>query len=147
MKKLIWLLVLVGLTAAAQLRADLSVLSMSPEELRAMELEELPPWPAELILEGGGAHWQKELHRGEVAIALYASEPAVLEVSDPFPYDEFVLVVEGEVTLTPLDGAAKTYHVGDTFLVPKGWRGTWAMPVNYRELIVVETGAWIASGE
>ena len=147
MKKFLYLVLLFSAIAAAQARADLSVLSMQPETLRAMELEELPPWPAEMVLEGGGAHWQKELHRGEVTVALYAAEPAVIDVNYPFPYDEFVLVLEGEVTLTPLDGPSRTYRVGDTFLVPQGWQGTWAMPVNYRELIVVETGAWIASGE
>jgi hypothetical protein len=26
--------------------------------------------------------------------------------------------------------------------VPKGWMGTWDMPVKYREKIIVETKAW-----
>ncbi|HIG44685.1 MAG TPA: DUF861 domain-containing protein [Gammaproteobacteria bacterium] len=73
--------------------------------------------------------------------------PAVIDVSEPFPYDEFVVVLEGEVTLTDIDGSAQTYRVGDSFTVPKGWRGTWDMPVKYREMIVVETNAWEASGE
>jgi uncharacterized cupin superfamily protein len=36
---------------------------------------------------------------------------------------------------------------GDTFLVPKGWLGTWDMPGKYREMIVIETKAWVASEE
>jgi uncharacterized cupin superfamily protein len=56
-------------------------------------------------------------------------------------------VLEGEVTLTSLDGSKQTHRKGDSFLVPKGWRGTWDMPVKYREMIVVETKAWEASGE
>ena len=34
-----------------------------------------------------------------------------------------------------------------TFLMPKGWPGTWDMPGNYREMIVIETKAWLASEE
>ena len=33
---------------------------------------------------------------------------------------------------------------GDTFLVPKGWMVTWDMPFKYREMIIVETRAWLA---
>ena len=51
------------------------------------------------------------------------------------------------MTLTDLEGKAQTYREGDSFTVPKGWRGTWDMPVKYREMIVVETKAWAASGE
>ena len=53
----------------------------------------------------------------------------------------------GEVTLTPIDGEEQTYRVGDNFTVPKGWMGTWHMPVKFREMIVVETRAWVASEE
>ncbi|MEH6551774.1 MAG: hypothetical protein V7711_08215 [Pseudomonadales bacterium] len=38
----------------------------------------------------------------------------------------------------------KILHEGD-FVVPKGWTGTWAMPVKYREKIVVEARAWAAA--
>jgi len=65
----------------------------------------------------------------------------------PFPYDEFVLVLEGRVTLTNIDGGKQTYGQGDTFLVPKGWLGTWDMPDKYCEMIVIETKAWLAAEE
>jgi hypothetical protein len=58
--------------------------------------------------------------------------------------DEFVLVLDGAVTLTNVDGGTQTYKHGDTFLVPKGWMGTWDMPVKYREMIVIETDALLA---
>ncbi len=37
-----------------------------------------------------------------------------------------------------------TLKWGETFLVPKGWMGTWDMPVRYREMIVIETDALLA---
>ena len=147
MKNLGILVAFMAAAIAMQVKADPSVVPLHLEQMKALELESIPPWPDELVLGGTNQHWQKELHRGEVTVTLYESMPAVIDVSYPFPYDEFVLVLEGEVTLTDLEGNAQTYRVGDSFTVPKGWKGTWDMPVKYREMIVVETKAWIASGE
>jgi uncharacterized cupin superfamily protein len=127
--------------------ANPELLSLNPGQLRKHALDSIPPWPPEAVIKGTNEHWQKELYRGEVAVTIYESMPALLDVSDPFPYDEYVFVLEGEVTLTSLEGGKQTHRQGDSFLVPKGWRGTWDMPVKYREMIVVETKAWVASGE
>jgi uncharacterized cupin superfamily protein len=147
MKKLEFLVALLAATIVIQAKADTAVLPLHPEKLRELKLDSIPPWPPETVLKGTNQHWQKELHRGEVAVTIYESMPALLDVSDPFPYDEYVFVLEGEVTLTHIDGSKQTHREGDSFLVPKGWRGTWDMPVKYREMIVVETKAWVASGE
>lgn len=147
MKNLGILVAFMAAAIAMQVKADPSVVPLHLEQMKALELESIPPWPEELVLKGTNKHWQKELHRGEVAVTIYESEAAVIDVSYPFPYDEFVLVLEGEVTLTDLKGNAETYRAGDSFTVPKGWQGTWDMPVKYREMIVVETKAWIASEE
>ena len=64
---------------------------------------------------------------------------------EPFPYDEYVLVLAGEVTLTSDGGHSKTFGTGDSFLVPKGWTGIWDMPGQYLEKIVVEAAAWNAA--
>jgi uncharacterized cupin superfamily protein len=141
------LLALLVAATVMNANANAGVLSLNGAQLRALELEPLPPWPAELVLEGTNEHRQKVLHHGEVVVVVYESEAAVIDISDPFPYDEYVLVLEGEVTLTSTEGDKQTYRVGDSFLVPKGWTGTWAMPFKYREKIVVETRAWVASEE
>ena len=145
MKTLVTVLFLMtgGLSMSA--KAEIEVLPLDTEQLRTMVLEPLPPWPAELVLEGTNQHSQKILHHGEVVVVVYESEAAVIDVSAPFPYDEYVLVLEGEVTLTSTAGNKQTYGVGETFLVPKGWTGTWAMPFKYREKIIVETRAWEAT--
>lgn len=119
-------------------------LSLDADEMRAMELESVPPFPAEIVLKGKSENRQKVLYQGDYVVALFEASPAVINVNEPFPYDEFVQVLKGEVTLTNADGETATYKQGDTFLVPKGWLGTWAMPYQYRELIIVETQAWLA---
>ncbi|MEP5567665.1 MAG: cupin domain-containing protein [Halioglobus sp.] len=127
---------------AMSAKAELNVLGLDTGQLRTMELESIPPWPDELVLSGTNKHWQKILHMGEFVVVLYESEAAVIDVSYPFPYDEYVLVIEGEVILTSTSGDRQRYGVGESFVVPKGWMGTWDMPVKYREKIVVERKAW-----
>ena len=120
------------------------ILPLDADELRQMELESIPPFPAEIVLEGESENWENVIHQGHFVVSVFEASPAVIDISEPFPYDEFVLVLEGEVTLTNVDGGKQTYKQGETFLVPKGWLGTWDMPVKYREMIVIETDALLA---
>ena len=119
-----------------------AVLPLLANTLQQAELDSLPPWPEGVVLTGTNAHGQKVLHEGQLVSVLYGAEAALLDVGAPFPYDEYVFVVEGQVILTSEGGSPKTFGVGDSFLVPKGWMGTWDMPVKYREKIIVETKAW-----
>lgn len=43
--------------------------------------------------------------------------------ASPAIHDEFVLVLDGEATLTHIEGERNTYKADDTFLVPKGLHG------------------------
>ncbi len=142
MKKLLPVFCIFLGVLAMSARAEISVLGLKADQLRTMELESIPPWPDELVLSGTNKHWQKILHEGEFVVVLYESEAAVIDVNYPFPYDEYVLVLEGEVILTSTAGERQRYGVGESFVVPKGWTGTWDMPVKYREKIVVERKAW-----
>lgn len=142
MKKLLSSLTVLFAAVSMQTQAAPEVLPMYPEAMKKAALELIPPFPEEVILKGKQKNWMKILHQGEVVVALYESTPALIEIKEPFTYDEYVYVLEGEVTLTHIDGTAQTFKKGDNFLVPKGFLGTWDMPRHYRELIVVETKAW-----
>jgi uncharacterized cupin superfamily protein len=142
MKILFFLVALSTMLLVMPASAGSDVLSLKPDQLREVQLESISPWPEEVVLSGTSEHWQKVVHEGELVVALYEAMPALLDISEPYPYDEFVHVLAGEVTLTPIKGEPKTYRVGDSFTVPKGWMGTWDMPVKYREMIVVEAKAW-----
>lgn len=128
-----------------QASAAPELLSLDPSVLQKMELESLPPWPKEMILEGESEHWEKVLHTGDYVVALYEAAPALLDINYPFPYDEFVYVLEGELILTDTEGNKSTYGVGDMVNIPKGWMGTWHMTSHYRELIIIEAEAWAAA--
>ena len=147
MNKLTFLIALLLATVSFGVQAAPEVLPLDVTELREMELESIPPFPAEIVLKGESKNWEQVLHQGDFVVAVFEASPAIIDISDPFPYDEFVLVLEGQVTLTHIDGEKQNYKPGDTFLVPKGWLGTWDMPDKYREMIVIETKAWVASEE
>jgi len=134
------------LLAAASFSAQAApeFLPLDADKMRTMELEGIPPFPAELVLKGTSENWESVIHQGDFVVSVFAASPAIIDINEPFPYDEFVLVLEGEVTLTNVDGGTATYKEGDTFLVPKGWLGTWDMPFKYREMIVIETDALLA---
>ena len=127
--------------AATQISAQpvIDVLPLDKNAFRVTELESIPPWPKGVVLSGANEHWQKVVHKGDFVVALYESMPALIDVSYPFAYDEFVTVLEGKVILTSLSGEKQTYGVGDSFLVPKGWQGTWDMPVSYTHLTLPTT--------
>jgi uncharacterized cupin superfamily protein len=136
-------LVMLGLMSAF-VKAEVEVLSLNTKDLREMALESIPAWPEEMVLSGTNQHWQKVLHEGEFVVALYEAMPAVIDISEPYPYDEYVRVLEGSVVLTSSEGERQSYEAGDAFLVPVGWTGTWEMPARFRELIIIERKGWEA---
>ena len=68
-------------------------------------------------------------------VALWASAPGVLKAQS-YPLDEFVYILEGELVTVDADGTRHELHPGDTFVIPKGWAGTWDMKTRFKKIIV-----------
>ena len=134
----IFLLTLVAANTQSQAAPEL--IPLYPEGIKKEPLDKIPPFPED-ERRGPQSNWMTVLHSGEVTVAVYESTPVLIEIKEPFPYDEYVHVLEGEVTLTDLDGNENTFKAGENFLVPKGFLGTWNMTSHYREMVVVETKA------
>jgi hypothetical protein len=79
-----------------QLHAAANAVSLELAQLNAIELEALEPFPDFVVLSGDSEHGEKVLHRGEVVVSIYGAKPALLDISVPFPYDEFVWILDGE---------------------------------------------------
>ena len=124
-----------------QTQAAPEIVALHLETMKKEALDSIPPFPEDELLSGEQEHWTKIIHHGEVVVALYESTPALIAVNKPFVYDEFVHVLEGELILTHIDGNKQTFKAGDSFLVPKGFLGTWDMTKHFREMVVVETKA------
>ena len=90
--KLISLLVFTLMTPLSQ--ADSSILPLRADSLVAEALQALPPWPASMLISGESVHAQKVLHDGEFVVVIYESMPAVIGINEPYPYDEFVRVLD-----------------------------------------------------
>jgi uncharacterized cupin superfamily protein len=141
MKKILSTLILVLAGAGMQTQATPDIVALHLAAMKKEALDSIPPFPEDELLSGEQENWTKVIYQGEVVVALYESTPARIAVNKPFPYDEFVTVLEGELILTHIDGNKQTFKAGDSFLVPKGFLGTWDMTKHFREMVVVETKA------
>lgn len=111
-------------------------------ELTTMKLGALPDidW---MPVESGTLHNSETVFfEGQTTTLVWEAGPAKLVFDSPSTYDEFVLVLKGELILTDTAGNSSTYMPGDTFTLPKGFVGTWNMTEEFRELVVVETAAY-----
>lgn len=123
-------------TASAPVRLD-------RDKLAGLGLEEYPPFPAEIVLSGRSKHRFHTFFSGEeIVVEVYEAEPAKLKVDEPWPYDEFITLLSGKLVLTDEKGKVQEYAAGESLVVPKGFRGTWEMIGNFRELVVIEKKAY-----
>ena len=117
-----------------------SPVRMNPDKIAGVDLTAGEPFLApEDLLEGNhrprgdALYWGKEL-----VVEIYEDDPGTHAITNPFPVDEYVMVLSGKLILTDADGQMQEFVAGDLLMVPKGFTGTWQMLGNYRELIVVE---------
>lgn len=106
--------------------------------LEGKELRPFPyPWPKAMVVRGYDSQKAQTIYAGQVVVGIYETNDGVLAFENQ-PYDEFVQVLHGTSILIPKDGKPHKYVVGDHFVVPKGFTGTWEARDSYRELIVIE---------
>jgi len=117
---------------------------MDPEKLAGIDLPVEEPFIApEDVIEGKHEPRGEVLFYGEQLIAeIYEDNAATFDNSEPFTFDEFVLILSGKLILTGPDGVSQEYVAGDSLVVPKGFTGTWKMLGDYRELVIIERGAY-----
>lgn len=71
-----------------------------------------------------------------VKIGVWECE-AYAEQMTNYPYDEYMRVIEGSVTITAIGGEAKTYTVGDSFFMPKGFTGIWQQTETMKKYFAI----------
>jgi len=141
------LVVQLGLLPSASAFGSEVVKISSPESwsiagLNSMELEPLGKIDWITVEHGGQSNSETIIFEGENIVSVWDSSPARLVFDAPTTYDEFVIVLKGELILTDNAGNAVTYKAGEMFMLQKGFLGTWEMTEDYRELIVVDTAAY-----
>ena len=119
-------------------------LSWNIDSVNNIQLEDLGKIDWVTVISGGEYNSEVSLFEGENIVLVWESAPAVLLLDTPSRLDEFVVVTKGILILTDNEGNSVTYKKGDMFMLPKGFTGTWEMPEEFRELIVVDTEAYNA---
>jgi len=121
---------------------------LDADKLAGLGLEEFEPFPKEMVLSGQSNHSYHTFFYGdEVVVEVYEAEPAKLKIDDPWPYDEFILVLSGKLVLTDARGEVAEFVAGESLVVPKGFVGIWEMQGNFRELVVIEKTAYESAEE
>ena len=74
---------------------------------------------------------------GAFRTGFWAAQPGTSPIH--YTKDELCTLLEGTVRLTSEDGIVATYTAGDTFLIPKGFKGTWETVAAVRKFFAVYT--------
>jgi len=99
-------------------------------------------YPSEMVVPGekafDGSYTILTEYKSEdrkFTVALWESGPGVLK-TDAYPHDEYCLVLEGHLIITNRSGSRAEFNPGDTFVIPKGWAGTWNMTTRFKKQYV-----------
>ena len=113
---------------------------LDPEKMAGLNLTAIPPDAYQDILESGELKMRvATLFEGkELRVSIFESTPAKTNHrTRPTDVDEFVYVLSGKLILTEPNGTRHEYLPGDSLVLPVGYKGTWEMQGNYRELVVL----------
>ncbi|MFK8399949.1 cupin domain-containing protein [Pseudomonas sp. BGr12] len=62
-------------------------------------------------------------------------EKVTLKLKD-WPIDEYMYIIEGELKISDEQGNTKIYGPGDSFMMPKGFSGTWQVLSKLKKITV-----------
>ncbi len=71
-----------------------------------------------------------------LTVGLWSCTPWVA-TPGPYPFDEFMILLEGSVTIRLPDGRAETLRAGDAFFIPKGLDCAWDQPEAVKKIYVI----------
>jgi uncharacterized cupin superfamily protein len=83
---------------------------------------------------------------GQYTVRVWESGPGVLQ-TDGYPYAEYCLVLSGRLKITNASGSTREFGPGDSFVIPKGWRGTWDMRTRFKKLYIDLVPASATAGD
>ena len=112
------------------------VITFGKNDLAGVDLPQVAPLSKDIVISGSNQNWQKLLYVDQVGVAIWQSEAATLSLN-PQGIDEYIFVLEGELTLTSAAGKVSNFTVGDSFVLPKEFIGTWQTHGKYRQLMVL----------
>lgn len=73
---------------------------------------------------------------GRLTAGVWECTPVVAKFG-PYPVDEFMLVLDGAITVGYADGEEDTFRAGDAFLIPKGLPIAWKQSETVRKFYMI----------
>lgn len=121
--------------------SDLEILRFSPKGPTDKGLESIVDITPDMLEEGSPApvelaHDYYTSPNGLLSAGVWECTPHRLKHT-PYPVDEFMLVLEGSVTIVHEDGHEDTFRAGDAFVIPKGLPCAWLQTENIRKYYVI----------
>ncbi len=141
---LLCMALLLAVPGMAEESGPVRAITMDAEKLAGIDLPQESAFIAPRnVLNGKHNPRGEVLFYGEELITeIYEDDPATILYDEPFPHDEFILILSGKLILTGSDGVSQEYVAGDSLVLPRGFTGTWQMLGNYRELVTIERAAY-----
>lgn len=112
------------------------LLRLDPEKLAGLDLDELAPYPDDMVLSGKSEHQRWPFEHDELFVGAYQAAPAKLAL-DGYPYDEFMYLLSGKLSITDEHGNLEEFYPGQALVLKKGFRGTFEMHGNVRKIAIV----------
>ena len=85
------------------------------------------------LLEGKSNPRGKVLFEGaELVVEVYGDDGYKLRVDEPFPHDEYIYILSGDLRVTDEAGVERKYSAGDQLMIPKGFKGIWHQSDGFR---------------
>lgn len=97
--------------------------------------------PNRKVLEGNPTTGTANIYSnraGKFHCGVWESSPGKWEVE--YTEEEFCFILEGEVILTNSEGHAEIFKMGDAFILPSGFKGTWETKKHVRKYYVIAEG-------
>ncbi|MCC0067573.1 MAG: DUF861 domain-containing protein [Rhodovulum sp.] len=119
-----------------------NVFALTPESSTLAKLEPCSVVPPEAVIDGNPQERGAlllESADGKMVVGIWECTPYA-EVFESYPGDEFCQVLSGKVTLTDADGHESTFVAGDSYVVPKGFKGTFRVVESMRKYYALYTG-------
>lgn len=126
-----------GVSAAP---ANKPIVRVAPEKIDSAPMQIVGDEPGMQVAQGKGGRaanidvFQSDDQRFTVNISKY--EKLTLELKD-WPVDEFMYMIEGHVNITDTQGVSYTYGPGESFVMPKGFTGTWKQTGPIKKIAII----------
>lgn len=121
---------------------DKTPLKLTPDGTGDIKLEPCSVVPPEAVIDGRPEEKGAvilESADGKFLVGIWESTPYA-ETFDAYPGDEFCQVLNGKVTLTDETGRESTFVAGESYVVPKGFKGTFRVVETMRKYYALHMG-------